>query len=515
MDDYDADTHSLADIYARAQTLQRARKNTEAKREREKRKRDNKRGDSPSRKYKKDCRGGGGGGGAASMALSPAVRPFRKKGQPSWKSRQCGRYPDNRGPNRGGGSAFAGKTNPQTSWGEKRTPPRRTERLQMSQEEKNRLLAAGLCFKCKEPGHLAKDCPSTNFIKSDKRNGPPGVQAGLSILEVQASSKDMELPPTDVEDSTAAIFMLLLPIENDQHNLTEVVSQPIHKGDLPPGLALVRKRGHKRFAADYPDDSLMPHVRRFTNRYLCGSPLDYGIDRTLSNLDYVALFAIPQKVQSRCVDSIWQTGYSAYVDGAYMMGNVRGCMGDICSHAMLRILNENLPFAVDTKTAHEFYASGGKTEPDIRKDASGVFQRFYGYQISPTEMVVLDSLADELLDLAWIAARDGPEAFVEEDEEPILLSASYACERSKKIADGWDSFCLPHRLVCCPAARPIDAVIQTLCQRLGVPRCEWRGVGLGRATTGDVLTEYIAYTFNDWAAHWADNEFSGYTRFLV
>ncbi|KAG5635146.1 hypothetical protein H0H81_012288 [Sphagnurus paluster] len=48
-------------------------------------------------------------------------------------------------------------------------------KLTMSDRERNKLLAAGKCFKCKEAGHVARQCPKGTFVKSDKSGKAPGV----------------------------------------------------------------------------------------------------------------------------------------------------------------------------------------------------------------------------------------------------------------------------------------------------------------------------------------------------
>ena len=55
-------------------------------------------------------------------------------------------------------------TNPQR---EKSTP-------RLSDKEKAELLALGSCFNCKKPGHLSRNCPQGNIVKSNG-NKPPGL----------------------------------------------------------------------------------------------------------------------------------------------------------------------------------------------------------------------------------------------------------------------------------------------------------------------------------------------------
>jgi hypothetical protein len=41
----------------------------------------------------------------------------------------------------------------------------------------NKMLAQGLCFTCKEQGHLARNCPKTMNVKSNQKGKPPGFGA--------------------------------------------------------------------------------------------------------------------------------------------------------------------------------------------------------------------------------------------------------------------------------------------------------------------------------------------------
>jgi hypothetical protein len=72
----------------------------------------------------------------------------------------------------------------------------------MSDKEKNELLAAGKCFKCKETGHQARHCPQGSFMKSDKSGKAPGLptyKIGLDLDEIKEVDGLRELADTTEE----------------------------------------------------------------------------------------------------------------------------------------------------------------------------------------------------------------------------------------------------------------------------------------------------------------------------
>ena len=71
-----------------------------------------------------------------------------------------------------------------------------TKKVQLSVKEEEELCAAGKCFKCKEHGHMARNCPTNNSVKSSSSGKPPGLSSfSLGIdLEETERLRDASLP---------------------------------------------------------------------------------------------------------------------------------------------------------------------------------------------------------------------------------------------------------------------------------------------------------------------------------
>ncbi|KAF4597350.1 hypothetical protein EYR40_007802 [Pleurotus pulmonarius] len=77
----------------------------------------------------------------------------------------------------------AGTSNPKTpgrSNQERKTP------AQLSPKELDELRKAGKCFRCKREGHISKDCPSTNSMRSEGNNRPPGIPTHAVAIDFEA-----------------------------------------------------------------------------------------------------------------------------------------------------------------------------------------------------------------------------------------------------------------------------------------------------------------------------------------
>ncbi|EMD30706.1 hypothetical protein CERSUDRAFT_101067, partial [Gelatoporia subvermispora B] len=70
----------------------------------------------------------------------------------------------------------------------------------LSEQEKARLAAEDRCYKCKEKGHFARNCPQGNQVKSDRKGQPPG----LTNYNIEPSFESAE-HLRDLAESTARI----------------------------------------------------------------------------------------------------------------------------------------------------------------------------------------------------------------------------------------------------------------------------------------------------------------------
>ncbi|EPQ49925.1 hypothetical protein GLOTRDRAFT_134456 [Gloeophyllum trabeum ATCC 11539] len=72
----------------------------------------------------------------------------------------------------------------------------RPARPQMSEREKAKLRAAGKCFRCKEPGHLSRNCPEGYAMKPRREDKPPGVENFNVNIDLSNTEKLKDLAET-------------------------------------------------------------------------------------------------------------------------------------------------------------------------------------------------------------------------------------------------------------------------------------------------------------------------------
>jgi len=149
--------------------------------------------------------GNGGGSGSShgnSHGGNRNNRGYRRNGN---DHRDRGHRSGNQSPRRPKSpSTFGKKTNntpgyssgpryPKAGSSHSKPPHRRqggpsTKKVQLSAKEEEDLCAAGKCFKCKEHGHMARNCPTNNSVKSSSSGKPLGLSSfslGIDLQETE------------------------------------------------------------------------------------------------------------------------------------------------------------------------------------------------------------------------------------------------------------------------------------------------------------------------------------------
>ncbi|KAG5641582.1 hypothetical protein DXG03_004695, partial [Asterophora parasitica] len=72
-------------------------------------------------------------------------------------------------------------------------------KLQLSDKERNELLEAGKCFKCKETGHVSQHCPKGTYVRSDKSGKAPGIPNFSIGIDLKNAEQARELAETTEE----------------------------------------------------------------------------------------------------------------------------------------------------------------------------------------------------------------------------------------------------------------------------------------------------------------------------
>ena len=132
----------------------------------------------------------------------------QKSGTPQPKEGAANNYHSNKGKSRGG------STPPKND----KYPPRRTP--QLSDKEKAEYRAAGRCFNCGKEGHMSRNCPDNETIKSQGR-GPPGASSfNVEPMPDTATGSDEDIEVLDSLPLGAMFF-------GDSEGMTRVIPWPI------------------------------------------------------------------------------------------------------------------------------------------------------------------------------------------------------------------------------------------------------------------------------------------------
>jgi len=122
----------------------------------------------------------------------------------------------------------------------------------LSEEEQNRLRAEGKCFKCKEPGHVSRNCKNGHTVKGSG-SGPPGQSSSnykgkqfssstkFSVNKLEAldhanstlgTHVDMQLHSINYENIVVFADDILVPMELPELSLDDLQSMMDYAQDL-------------------------------------------------------------------------------------------------------------------------------------------------------------------------------------------------------------------------------------------------------------------------------------------
>ncbi|THH28476.1 hypothetical protein EUX98_g5724 [Antrodiella citrinella] len=104
----------------------------------------------------------------------------------------------------------------------------------LSEREKTDLRAAGKCFLCKEPGHMARNCPQANHVPSERKGKPPGLPTysiGIdsehlrTLAESTVAAEELEIAHLSIGSTVAETTAVALDDrECDSDNESEIAA---------------------------------------------------------------------------------------------------------------------------------------------------------------------------------------------------------------------------------------------------------------------------------------------------
>ncbi len=120
-----------------------------------------------------------------------------------------------------------------------------SKRPEISEKEKARRKAAGLCYRCGQSGHMARQCPDGKTVQSDKKNAPPGFSLSNINFDMEAL-RDLTEMVDDIQDSIGLRAMSFeLKLDSDDAD----------SEDEPPDLQSAS--GSSESVSDEDDDELI------------------------------------------------------------------------------------------------------------------------------------------------------------------------------------------------------------------------------------------------------------------
>ena len=83
-----------------------------------------------------------------------------------------------------GSPASGSSSKPKGPWKKGGTPRKSAKIADLSEQEMAQLRAEGKCFKCKEVGHLSRNCPQRTMMPGNGSNKPPGIPSFSMEMDV-------------------------------------------------------------------------------------------------------------------------------------------------------------------------------------------------------------------------------------------------------------------------------------------------------------------------------------------
>ncbi|KAJ6577836.1 hypothetical protein B0H19DRAFT_1062410 [Mycena capillaripes] len=124
-----------------------------------------------------------------------------------------------------------------------------------SAKRRNEMLTQGFCFTCEQPGHLARNCPTTTNIKSDVKGRPP--EFGAHSVHLNATDAALfettevldTLPIGAIGFGDGASVAVGIPMELNTQDDTSVENENPNDGRFPRFVSSLRALmpGHERF----------------------------------------------------------------------------------------------------------------------------------------------------------------------------------------------------------------------------------------------------------------------------
>ena len=187
------------------------------------------------------------------------------------RNRHQDHHPDHRpwtpSPRRFGQPGFGKKTNQKgglSSYNNKSTTnrhdfnkkPHRDEDRQptLSKREEDELCTAGKCFRCKENGHLARNCPTANHVKA-LSGKPPGL--GSYSIRLGAA-KTERLYESTLADTTEGVRINSISFDTTDGNVDSPNDHEMSDSGSLPSLQTISNNSEndvEDVVSDYGDDS--------------------------------------------------------------------------------------------------------------------------------------------------------------------------------------------------------------------------------------------------------------------